>query len=75
MDSWFQQSERVWEQAHQDLEQSAQITMKFADSQGKTPIYNPGLSTRDLRITEGCRKLAHWYISPFKIFNDVTYKL
>ncbi|KAI4871941.1 hypothetical protein NFI96_006279 [Prochilodus magdalenae] len=49
---------------------------------GSTPVYSPGdrvwLSTRDLRLPGGCKKLSPKYIGPYRIVskvNDVTYKL
>ncbi|KAI4897625.1 hypothetical protein NFI96_008579, partial [Prochilodus magdalenae] len=69
--------------AHRCIGSAAQQQKKQADKhRGSTPVYSPGdrvwLSTRDLRLPGGCKKLSPRYISPYRIvsrINDVTYKL
>lgn len=81
--SWTGSSREVWEQAHQHIEYSAQVTKALADRvRGETPSYKPAdwvwFSAQAIRVTEGCKKLSHCYIDPFKVLqciNDVTYKL
>lgn len=83
VNQWFQQSEEVWNQAHQHLQQARNRQRRFADiHRQQNPNYLPGqlvwLSTRDIRLRQPCKKLSPKYIGPFLIqeqVNPVTYKL
>ncbi|KAI4885455.1 hypothetical protein NFI96_014403 [Prochilodus magdalenae] len=83
VDHWMRRSEEVWEQTHRRIESVAQRQKEQADKhRGSTPVYSPGdrvwLSSRDLRLPGGCKKLSPKYIGPYRIvsrINDVTYKL
>uniref|UniRef100_A0A8C1UMJ1 Integrase catalytic domain-containing protein n=1 Tax=Cyprinus carpio TaxID=7962 RepID=A0A8C1UMJ1_CYPCA len=83
VNTWFQDSERVWNQAHHHLQQAVNRQQRFADTRRhNAPEYQPGqlvwLSTRDIRLRLPCRKLSPKYIGPFPItrrVNPVTYQL
>ncbi|KAI4887888.1 hypothetical protein NFI96_000720 [Prochilodus magdalenae] len=83
VDHWMRRSEEVWEQTHRRIGSVVQRQKEQADKhRGSTPVYSPGdrvwLSTRDLRLPGGCKKLSPKYIGPYRIVskvNDVTYKL
>ncbi|KAI4890785.1 hypothetical protein NFI96_028572, partial [Prochilodus magdalenae] len=83
VDHWMRRSEEVWEQTHWRIGSVVQRQKEQADKhRGSTPVYSPGdrvwLSTRDLRLPGGCKKLSPKYIGPYRIVskvNDVTYKL
>ncbi|KAL0147889.1 hypothetical protein M9458_056810 [Cirrhinus mrigala] len=58
---WFQESERVWDSAHQHLH--------YSDvRRATTPVFQPGqkvwLSTRDIRLRLPCKKLSPRFIEP-----------
>ncbi|KAI4903528.1 hypothetical protein NFI96_007481 [Prochilodus magdalenae] len=80
VDHWMRRSEEVWEQTHRRIESVAQRQKEQADKhRGSTPVYSPGdrvwLSSRDLRLPGGCKKLSPKYIGPYRIvsrLNDVT---
>ncbi|KAI4895905.1 hypothetical protein NFI96_003257 [Prochilodus magdalenae] len=70
VDHWMRRSEEVWEQTHRRIESVAQRQKEQADKhRGSTPVYSPGdrvwLSSRDLRLPGGCKKLSPKYICPF----------
>ncbi|XP_049329610.1 uncharacterized protein LOC125795048 [Astyanax mexicanus] len=79
----MKRSEEVWEHTHQRIETALRRQKDKADRhRGETPSYQPGdrvwLSTRDLRTSEGSKKLSPKYIGPYKILkqiNEVTYRL
>ncbi len=58
---WFQESDRVWDSAHQRLQLALQCHKHHADIRGATtPTCHPGekvwLSTRDIRLRLACKK-------------------
>lgn len=84
VDRWFKWSEQVWESTHHQCLEWAAITNKeHADHHwGKLSYYQPRdqvwLATKDLRNTQGCKKLNPRYICRYKILkqvNEVTYIL
>ncbi|KAK3571035.1 hypothetical protein QTP86_001287 [Hemibagrus guttatus] len=83
VDYWFQESERVWDSAHLQLQRALCRHRMTADLQrSQAPNYQPGqkvwLSTRDIRMSLPCRKLSPRFIGPFSIIrqiNPVTYHL
>ncbi len=80
---WLQESERVWDSAHQHLKRAVRCHKHHADVQrATTPTYHPGqkvwLSTRDIRLRLPCKKLSPRFIGPFPItrhVNPVMYEL
>ncbi|KAL0177388.1 hypothetical protein M9458_026282, partial [Cirrhinus mrigala] len=70
VDSWFQQSEETWNQAHVHLQTQANRRRR------PNPPYEPGqwvwLSTQDLRLRMPSKKLSPRYVGPFKILRQVT---
>ncbi len=80
---WFQESERVWDSAHQHLQRAVRRHNHHADvRRATTPTYHPGqkvwLSTGDIRLRLPCKKLSPRFIGPFPIIrqvNPVTYEL
>ncbi|KAI2663199.1 Transposon Tf2-6 polyprotein [Labeo rohita] len=77
LDSWFQQSEATWNQAHVHLQRAVRRNQNQADRRRRpNPPYEPGqwvwLSTRDLRLRLPCRKLSPRYVGPFQIVRQIT---
>ncbi|KAK3507987.1 hypothetical protein QTP70_009351 [Hemibagrus guttatus] len=83
VDYWFRESERVWGEAHRQLQQALQRRRTTADlRRSQASTYQPGqkvwLSTRDIKLRLPCRKLSPQFIGPFTIVrqvNPVTYRL
>ncbi|XP_058617262.1 uncharacterized protein LOC131530817 [Onychostoma macrolepis] len=83
VDSWFRESERVWDMAHVHLQRAVRRHKEQADiRRAATPRYQPGdqvwLSTRDIRLRLPCKKLSPRYVGPFPVIrqiNEVTYEL
>ncbi|KAL0162325.1 hypothetical protein M9458_041721, partial [Cirrhinus mrigala] len=77
VNSWFQNSEETWNQAHVHLQGAVRRTQAQADRKRRpNPPYEPGqwvwLSTRDLRLHLPCKKLSPRYVGPFKIIKQIT---
>ncbi|KAL0173462.1 hypothetical protein M9458_029430 [Cirrhinus mrigala] len=77
VNSWFQLSEEVWNQAHIHLQRAVHHTRTQADRRCQpSPPYEPGqwvwLSTRDLRLRLPSKKLSPRYVGPFKIIKQIT---
>uniref|UniRef100_A0A8C1P5Q6 Integrase catalytic domain-containing protein n=1 Tax=Cyprinus carpio TaxID=7962 RepID=A0A8C1P5Q6_CYPCA len=83
VDYWFQESERVWDSAHNQLQWALRRRRMTADlHRSEAPTYQPGqkvwLSTRDIRLRLPCCKLSPRFIGPFTITeqtNPITYRL
>ncbi len=80
---WFQESERVWDSAHQHLQRAVRRHKHHAEvRRATTPTFLPGqkvwFSTRDIRLRLPCKKLSPIFIGSFPIIrqvNLVTYDL
>ncbi|KAL0165102.1 hypothetical protein M9458_040855, partial [Cirrhinus mrigala] len=77
VNSWFQQSEEIWNQAHVHLQTAIRRTETQANRKRRpNPSYEPGqwvwLSTRDLRLRLPSKKLSPRYVGPFKIIRQIT---
>ncbi|KAK3550712.1 hypothetical protein QTP70_003974 [Hemibagrus guttatus] len=83
VDYWFRESERVWGEAHRQLQRALRRRRSTADlRRSQAPAYQPGqkvwLSTCDIKLRLPCKKLSPRFIGPFTIvrqINPVTYRL
>ncbi|KAK3545854.1 hypothetical protein QTP70_016092 [Hemibagrus guttatus] len=83
VDYWFRESERVWGEAHRQLQRALRRRRSTADlRRSQAPAYQPGqkvwLLTRDIKLRLPCKKLSPRFIGPFTIvrqINPVTYRL
>lgn len=80
---WFQENERVWDEAHHHLQQAVWWHKEHADARWNiTPIYQPEqlvwLLTWDIQLCLPWSKLSPKWICPFQVIkqvNPVTYEL
>ncbi|KAL0161008.1 hypothetical protein M9458_044733, partial [Cirrhinus mrigala] len=77
INSWLQNSEETWNQAHVHLQGAVRRTQTQANRRRHpNPPYEPGqwvwLSTRDLRLRLPCKKLNPRYVGPFQIIKQIT---
>ncbi len=83
VDYWFRQNERVWDDAHHQLQCAVRRHKMTADlRRSEAPQYQPGqkvwLSMRNIRMRLPCKKLTPRYVGPFTILrqiNPVTFQL
>lgn len=82
VDYWFQESKRVWDEAHHHLQRAVRRQKMTADLRIVTaPTHQPGqkvwLSTWDIMLRLPCRKLSARFVGHFIVeqINPVTYKL
>ncbi|KAI2647808.1 Transposon Tf2-9 polyprotein [Labeo rohita] len=77
INSWLQNREETWNQAHVHLQGAVRRAQAQANRRRRpNPPYEPGqwvwLSTRDLCLHLPCRKLNPRYVGPFKIIKQIT---
>ncbi len=83
IDYWFRESERVWDDAHHQLQRAVRRRKMTADlRRSEAPQYQPGqkvwLSTRNIQMRLHYKKLSPRYVGPFTILrqiNPVTFQL
>ncbi|KAL0177834.1 hypothetical protein M9458_026728, partial [Cirrhinus mrigala] len=74
---WFQESERVWDSAHQHLQRAVRRQKHYSDvRRDSAPVFQPGqkvwLFTRDIRLRLPCKKLSPRFIGPFPVIRQIN---